>query len=350
MIAHNETVILVTVGLICLLSMVVVYLQVFGKKGLLETGDKPDFDFSKIEESLKKILSQTHNTIATVSTQAPNADGTAAAGASSEDVAALKAELDSRVKMIEALTRQVESAKGDDSSPELLSKIKTLEGKLAEYEIIEDDIADLSHYKEENARLKKEIEGVKRGGPELVDQFADAMKTGADAASAAPAPAVAPAPAAAPAPAVAAAPTAAPAAVAKTSDPNAGQIAEAALESALAQAQQKASPAAAVAESKVEAAPAPAPAPAQAAAAPTAAPVAPSPSATEAKGDIFAEFSDSGEENKDPMSELGDIDTNRMLEELNELNLDMSVGAEALEEAPDIDKMANEAQTLGKKN
>ena len=38
------------------------------------------------------------------------------------------------------------------SSAELLAKIKDLEGKLAEYEIIEDDIADLTFFKEENAK------------------------------------------------------------------------------------------------------------------------------------------------------------------------------------------------------
>lgn len=39
-----------------------------------------------------------------------------------------------------------------------VEKIRDLEGKLKEYEIIEDDIADLSHFKEENAKLRKKIE------------------------------------------------------------------------------------------------------------------------------------------------------------------------------------------------
>ncbi|MGZ3804240.1 MAG: hypothetical protein ACXVB4_08530 [Pseudobdellovibrionaceae bacterium] len=44
------------------------------------------------------------------------------------------------------------------------SKIKELEARLAEYEIISEDIADLSFFKEENARLTKELEEVRKGG------------------------------------------------------------------------------------------------------------------------------------------------------------------------------------------
>ena len=45
-----------------------------------------------------------------------------------------------------------------------LAKIADLEARLAEYEIIEDDIADLSLFKEENARLKDELAAMKSGG------------------------------------------------------------------------------------------------------------------------------------------------------------------------------------------
>lgn len=41
-----------------------------------------------------------------------------------------------------------------------LEKIRDLEGKLAEYEIIEDDIADLSLFKEENMQLKRRLEAL----------------------------------------------------------------------------------------------------------------------------------------------------------------------------------------------
>lgn len=48
---------------------------------------------------------------------------------------------------------------GDISS--YLEKIRDLEGRLAEYEIIEEDIADLSLFKEENTKLKRELEALK---------------------------------------------------------------------------------------------------------------------------------------------------------------------------------------------
>lgn len=57
-----------------------------------------------------------------------------------------------------ALTPGQEKGAG---APHLEAKIKELESKLAEYEIIEDDIADLSLYKQENVRLKQELENLK---------------------------------------------------------------------------------------------------------------------------------------------------------------------------------------------
>jgi hypothetical protein len=49
--------------------------------------------------------------------------------------------------------------KGDNS--ELLKKISDLESRLQEYEIIEDDIADLSLYRSENEKLKDELKRLK---------------------------------------------------------------------------------------------------------------------------------------------------------------------------------------------
>lgn len=53
----------------------------------------------------------------------------------------------------------VHQSQGDNS--ELLNKITELEGKLHEYEIIEDDIADLSLYRTENEKLKAELARLK---------------------------------------------------------------------------------------------------------------------------------------------------------------------------------------------
>jgi len=330
LIQHNEKIVYISGGVLCLLSAIVVWWQVFGRKGL-NTEDTPQVDLSGIEASLKKILSSTN-----LAMQNVNAGEGAAAGASSEDVVKLKQELESRQQLVAELTTQVENAKSSDPSAELLAKIKTLEGKLAEYEIIEDDIADLSNFKEENARLKKELDTLKRGGPQLVDQFADALTQQ-----------TAEQPISAEQP-TSAEPTSAQPTSAQPTPPAA---AKATVADAVAQAQASmgvvaATVAATPAEAEEEILDFSTPdstakaATTEAAATPTSAPAA--------AGDIFGEFS-SDENADDPLAALGDIDPDKMLDELKDLNADLSLGAEALDEAPDIDKLAEEAQKLENK-
>lgn len=64
------------------------------------------------------------------------------------------------------LSMSAVSGASDETSGEaeaLRHQIDELEARLREYEIIEDDIADLSIFKEENARLKTELEQIKSG-------------------------------------------------------------------------------------------------------------------------------------------------------------------------------------------
>jgi hypothetical protein len=68
-------------------------------------------------------------------------------------------------KIKELQTRLEEATEAAPSGPSNLAEIEHLQGKiqdlearLKEYEIIEDDIADLSTYKEENARLREMLE------------------------------------------------------------------------------------------------------------------------------------------------------------------------------------------------
>lgn len=371
-IKHNETIVLVLVSLVCLLSAVVVFFWVFGPK---TKSTDSGIDISSIEESLKKILSQTQGAITNVNAAAsanPSGQDVAAgatagsaggaagnlSGASTAELTALKSELEKKAKHVEELQRQVELAKATDSSTELLTKIKNLEGKLSEYEIIEDDIADLSHYKDENAKLKTELESFKRGGAALVDQFAAAMGSetptettqtpgsAANAASSSSEP-VKPQDILPAKPEVTSDPLAEAVAKAQTSPnlmpptlsaENVGDVVDFANSSV--------TPAAAPAP-VTTAADAPAAAPAAVAEAPVAAVSAPVTTAKEG-ADIFSEMSGEASGEQDPMASLGDIDTNRMLEELKDLNSEMNIGAEALEEAPDIDKLASEAVDLKK--
>ena len=330
-ILHNETIILLTIAIICLLSVYVVFRQVFRTPSSLDP-----VDFSRVEETLKKLLNQTHSAIETVSGPSGTGANSSLSGNGTTDMVAIKKELETRAIMIEELKKEVSSAKTSDTvSAELLAKIKDLEGKLAEYEIIEDDIADLSHYKEENARLKKQLEQMSRGGPALVDQFADAVKTNAsptnttaEKASAAAEPAKAE---------TAAAPT--------ISVEQAVQTAQAA--------QVKGAPPVTDDKSKVgetldfgenknaESKPVVAPA------TPIATEAAPAtPAMKEAKADIFAEFSGAESEGADPLVALGEIDTNRMLEELKDLNGDLQGSPEALKAPTHLDKVSDEAEKL----
>lgn len=84
------------------------------------------------------------------------------------EFAKLKSENEDKKLKLEVLEKSLAEAKKASATPvdtsEFEKKIKDLESRLGEYEIIEDDIANLSLYKEENARLKNELQKVKSPG------------------------------------------------------------------------------------------------------------------------------------------------------------------------------------------
>ncbi len=61
-------------------------------------------------------------------------------------------------------------------NPELESKVKELSEKLAEYEIIEDDIANLSFYKNENAKLKNELDQLRSANSQDLEAVVEQEK------------------------------------------------------------------------------------------------------------------------------------------------------------------------------
>lgn len=83
------------------------------------------------------------------------------------EIQKLKEEIKKRDEEIQKL-KNAQPVEGDNK--ELEKKVQELEQKLMEYEIIEDDIADLSLYKEENARLKAELAKLKGESVEAPDQ------------------------------------------------------------------------------------------------------------------------------------------------------------------------------------
>ncbi len=136
--------------------------------------DKEDVDFDVnaaqgLEEILQKELATEDEFLGiAVNTSSPTAPAQATQSAatttsfvapSADQAAAVKekeqmiAQLNEKLKMLEASSKN----QTPDNSKDYEKKITELKEKLAEYEIIEDDIANLSFYKTENTRLKDEL-------------------------------------------------------------------------------------------------------------------------------------------------------------------------------------------------
>lgn len=199
-IAHNEGLIEWLVITIVLLGGLLVLRSVFFKP----TGGQASPDqLSQLEEALKKVVGSLPSGPGVAGSRSAR-EQTGAAGAESvasdspsetnvsgdqeasgleisaetfgtevgdPQVAQLKQKLQVQEQEITQL-REAKAASGESAvspsgdSEALKNKVRELEGKLAEYEIIEEDIADLSAYKAENVKLKEELEVLRSGeGP-----------------------------------------------------------------------------------------------------------------------------------------------------------------------------------------
>lgn len=191
----------ITFGILIGLTLIVVILllvrSVIDEKETATSGGAASVDSktisTAIEGALKKALASGAVVGAGASTEVVlNADGTAAKG--SNEALELKkvlsereAKISSLLSDLEVLKSQADSgssksggATGGADSEALLAKINELQAKLSEYEIIEDDIADLSSYKEENKKLKDEIEKLRVATTTARDQVQTAQQTVAD--------------------------------------------------------------------------------------------------------------------------------------------------------------------------
>lgn len=145
-----------------------------------------------VEDLLQKMIGQLSLGKTTdVAAGAPSAEGgapavSAAAAAAPELTAQVETlakaieEKEAKIKELEGKVAQSATAgaaeapaqapaavdpKLTEQLQQLQIKIKELEAKLSEYEIIGEDIANLSIYKEENSRLKDQLEKLKQGSP-----------------------------------------------------------------------------------------------------------------------------------------------------------------------------------------
>lgn len=123
----------------------------------------------EIESVLQKILeNQSH-------AQALSGQG---GGGNPAEVAALQGEMQKRQERVRDLEKEVADLQAEMANnakkaagldPVVLKETVTrLESRLSEYEIISEDIADLSFYKEENVRLQAELAKMKMAPPAAV--------------------------------------------------------------------------------------------------------------------------------------------------------------------------------------
>lgn len=166
LVKNNVLIIEVLLGII-IFSVAFLSFRLFFRKAEEEIkGSVDDQALKAIEASLKKVL-ETSELKASVSSNVSS-------GGSIDDqfVEKLEQEVSTKSKLIEELQEQLQtvqaqaaaSASTGSDTAQWKEKAAELEAKLAEYEIIAEDIADLSQYKEENARLKAEIEALQAGG------------------------------------------------------------------------------------------------------------------------------------------------------------------------------------------
>ena len=149
--------------LVIAITVIVVFLLVFNQKSP-ESVVRSEIDgHDNVEGALRRVLGEQR--------WAQNASASGD-GASPEALQELEKEVLAKDRTIADLNKQLTQSGGtagestlSPSSPaeqdELMNRISELEGRLEEYEIIEDDIADLSLYKAENDKLKEELQRLK---------------------------------------------------------------------------------------------------------------------------------------------------------------------------------------------
>lgn len=81
-------------------------------------------------------------------------------GSENEQVSLLKEQVTILEKEVKEKAQLLEKSGGGAGDGKLQDKIKELEAKLAEYSIIEEDISDLSKYRQENEELRTRINEV----------------------------------------------------------------------------------------------------------------------------------------------------------------------------------------------
>lgn len=144
-------------GIVLIISLLVIvwaYYQ-FIKTSSFQ-GSEVNNDIREIEVLLKEILSK-NTPLKDLSNKISSVELNEVDSQLQTEIVELRKELELKQKQIQEVANS-QPAIDPVEKNELEQKIKELESKLIEYEIIAEDIADLTRYKEENQKLKKQIE------------------------------------------------------------------------------------------------------------------------------------------------------------------------------------------------
>ena len=200
---HNDKVLAALIVLF-LVTAITLLLRSIGKNGQGAaagagmSGGTP-VDVESLEAAMRKVLASTPMAVVA---GASSAGASAPSGPLTPESEAAVAERELQIEVLQIALKEARdqaaqalamAPAGGVDSPAAESAMKTkideLEAKLFEYEIITDDIADLSLYKDENARMKSEI-----------DDMRSRLDAAVAAAASVPEPAFVPEPASVPAP------------------------------------------------------------------------------------------------------------------------------------------------------
>lgn len=183
---HNIAIIESLIALVIIFSLFLAF-RIFFAKGSKDEGGGagPGLDTTQIEKALQKILENQGQPKASQSVEDAgvhadlDAMDSGSADSASEEVQQLRTSLEDSHKKIEKLQTQLQEAvqkaselaeasaapaENTQETQEFKNKIRDLETRLSEYEIIAEDIADLSRYRDENAQLRKDLEVLKTSG------------------------------------------------------------------------------------------------------------------------------------------------------------------------------------------
>ncbi len=188
-ILYNAQVIEGLVGLIVVLVILVAYRTfVVAKDAELHPGPVGIPNLGDLETALQKILEKANGL--------PSAASVESSEGGSSDVAPLLHEIEGLKRKLEDKQSEMDEMKmaapasalavvsdgaglNSDDRSKLDLQIKELQAKLSEYEIISEDIADLSFYKEENVRLQKEVTALTESNAESKAEAAPAPSSAA---------------------------------------------------------------------------------------------------------------------------------------------------------------------------